>query len=121
MLRLVEGTDLPEPVRQTLDSAGALQPVYRADSGARIVVLPEVRVETSDAAIGSRLHDLVKQSDATMTEARPGRYSIQLSSGRGDDALALANRVVEELEPDVAQARFIQVVPRPDQHRRKRA
>ena len=112
-LRLVDGTDLPEPLRHTLDAAGALQPVYGTADDARVVVLPEVRVEASDPETRKGLRDLVKDSDAEMTESKPGRFVISVPSGRGDDALTLANRVVEELRPEVAQARFIHVVPRP--------
>jgi hypothetical protein len=117
-LRLIDGSDLPERVRQSLDSVGALQPVYQTDDKSLIVVLPEVRVETTDPTKEDRLYDLVKQSDAVVTEAQRGRFVIRPSSGRGVDALALANRVVEQLKPEVAQARFIHVVPSPDLHRR---
>jgi hypothetical protein len=92
--------------------------VYQTDDKSLLVVLPEVRVETTDPAKEQRLYDLVKQSDAVVAEAKRGRFVIRPSSGRGIDALALANRVVERVKPDIAQVRFVHIVPRPDQHRR---
>jgi hypothetical protein len=113
---LIPMTQVEEKVRRQLDEAGAVSPVYRADDETLLIVLPEVRVETDDATQQRRLDDLLKDGslDAiVMADAKPGRTVLQPRSGRGRDALAIANRVYENVHPPVSQARFLRVVPRP--------
>jgi hypothetical protein len=50
-------------------------------------------------------------SNAVIDESKPGRFVVKPSSGRGADALDLANRLAEELKPEAAQARFIEITP----------
>jgi hypothetical protein len=120
-LRIVSTSELPESVRSGLDASGALQPVYEAGDGSQIIVLPEVRVETTDRSKARKLDQLASDFDAAITEPREGRYVITPLSRRGADALDLANRVTEQVGPEVAQARFVRVVPRPGSHRRHSA
>ena len=48
-------------------------------------------------------------SDATVEESAPGRFVVKPSSGRGADALNLANRLNEEVGPDAVQPRFVRI------------
>jgi hypothetical protein len=100
------------PLRDQLDRTGASAPVYRADDSL-IVVRPEVRMETAPATSASDVRTAIGRidSDASVHEPKPGRFVVKPSSGRGADALELANRLAEELRPDVAQARFVRITP----------
>ena len=115
-LVLLDADELSESERERLESASAVHPVYRTDDETLVVVLPEVRVETSDPTKRKRLQDLVDRgpTDAVVEETKPGRLVLHPKSGRGADALELANQVVEQVHPDLAQARFLRVVRRPD-------
>jgi hypothetical protein len=100
------------PLRERLDRAGALVPVYRSEDSI-VMVLPEVRMETGSAAGTSDVRSAIGRIDsaASVQEPTPGRLIVTPSSGRGADALNIANRITEELRPDVAQARFLRITP----------
>jgi hypothetical protein len=106
---------VPSGLRDRLDSTGASAPVYRADD-ALIVVLPEVRMESSK----SSAHDVRTaveriDSDASVEESAPGRFVVKPSSGRGEDALHIANRLTEDVSPEAVQPRFVRIAkPQPD-------
>ncbi len=92
------------------DAPGA--PVFEAEDGSLVAVLPEVRVESADPKV---LDEVASSLDgATVTDRTEERLTITPDSGLGDDALTLANHVAETFQVDVAQARFRRVVPRPD-------
>jgi hypothetical protein len=97
------------------DAPAALEagdaPVYEAEDGSTLAVLPEVRVECADPAVLDAV--AASLSGATVTDRSEERLVIRPDSGRGEDALAIANRVHEGFAVDVAQARFRRVVPRP--------
>jgi hypothetical protein len=100
-----------EALGEATASAPGVHPVYRAEDGTLIAVLPEVRVE------GDARHlEAIRQSLAAahVTERTDERLVLAPDSGRGEDALALANRIAETGGVDVAQARFIRVVARPE-------
>jgi len=108
--------DLPEAFKADASSARAILPVFLADDGTLIAVMPEVRVE---AAEPNKLADLKRRivqgkTSAIIKEQRPGRLVLEPASGRGEDALSLANVVFEEYHPDLAQARFRRVIAHPD-------
>ncbi|MGH9271804.1 MAG: hypothetical protein ACRDZ2_11075 [Ilumatobacteraceae bacterium] len=118
-LFLLGNDQLEASERASLEQISALQPVYEA-GGARIIVLPEVRVEVSGSHQERELERRVAEGDGTdggtaqLVEQRPGRYVITMERGTGDDALSLANDLAESLHPDLAQARFIRITDRPD-------
>lgn len=114
-LTMVEREALTPELERRLRASGALRPVYRAEDGALIVVLPEVRVETIDADEATRVRRLVEAAPvrARIVERRPRHLSIQLDGAEGTETLDLANRIQEEIHPALAQARFVRVVPRP--------
>jgi len=95
-----------------LEVAGALRPVYRAE-GADIIVLPEVRVETDTAKQAREVQEWMSREGAEIVDVSETRVTFRPASGRGEDALELANRCNEQVKPALAQAHFLRVVPRP--------
>jgi hypothetical protein len=111
-LLLVAKSDAAKALGGSGSSLPGVHPVFRAEDGSEIVVLPEVRVEGSDpekiAALGRSL------SNAHIKEQTQERLVVEPDSGRGDDALTLANELAESPDTDVAQARFVRIVARPE-------
>jgi hypothetical protein len=99
-----------------LKDCPGVHPVYEAD-GALVVVLPEVRVEGGAEA----LRRAEKSASARASvEAGEGRLVLRPRSGRGEEALELANEIAESASSEdleLAQARFVRVTARPDTHR----
>jgi hypothetical protein len=86
---------VPSGLRDRLDSTGASAPVYRAHD-------VRTAVERID-------------SDASVEESAPGRFVVKPSSGRGEDALHIANRLTEDVSPEAVQPRFVRIAkPQPD-------
>jgi hypothetical protein len=112
-LVLIPAAKLSPKLRDRLEEAGAVQPVFRYDDGTLLVVLPEVRVETKDPTTAAALQSVVKDwaSDVDVEQPKPGRFVLKPASGRGEEALELANHVSEQVDPDAAQARFLRIVP----------
>lgn len=94
---------------------GPTYPVFKAD-GALVVALPEVRVEEGRAGIRAKLHKWLEKHGARVevTSRDDDRVVLKPASGTGEDALALANDLAEKVGPEMAQTRFIRVVPQPD-------
>ena len=113
-VHLVEKRQLPKATMERLEAAAAVMPVFR-HKDALVVVQPEIRVETTDASQARSLKAFLAKSDvdAEVIQDKAGRHTVRPASGRGEDALVLANRLHEEANVDLAQARFIRVVPRP--------
>jgi len=103
---------------QALEAAGATHPVYRSQ-GAVVVVLPEVRVEESRGPKRKHLTDWLAShaTETVVTSRSEDRFVLQPKSGQGGDALTLANQLTEQVGPELAQARFLRVVPRPSTRR----
>jgi hypothetical protein len=114
-LTMVEQDALTPDLERRLRAAGAVRPVFRAEDGALIVVLPEVRVEATNAEEVTRVRRLVEATPvkARIVERRPQQLSIQLDEADGIEALDLANRIEEEIHPALSQARFVRIVRRP--------
>lgn len=114
-LVIVSKDDVPGSLREGDAFVAGVHPVFRAEDGALIVVLPEVRVEARDpqrlAAVGRSL------KSAHIKEQTEERLVLEPASGRGEDALRLANALAESPDTEVSQARFIRVVPRPGARR----
>jgi hypothetical protein len=106
---------VPAELRDRLDDTGASAPVYSADD-ALIVVLPEVRMESTTSS-AQEVRAAVERidSNASVEESAPGRFVVKPSSGRGADALDLANRLTEAVNPDAVQPRFVRITkPQPE-------
>jgi hypothetical protein len=110
-LLLVPDSDARAALGEDHDSVAGVHPVFRSEDGALVVVLPEVRVESSDRrrleAVGLSL------TDAHVREQGEERLVLEPDSGRGVDALLLANTLAESQAAEVVSARFLRVVPRP--------
>jgi len=98
-----------------LAKQGAIQPVFHAE-GAMLVALPEVRVEESSPERQQSVHRWLRQHtrDAEIVEDRGDRIVLRPTSGRGQDALTLANHLTEQVGPEMAQPRFLRIVDRSD-------
>lgn len=111
---IVEVDTVPEDAAAALDEASALFPVFEAD-GALIMVLPEIRVQSAGTQMTAKLQEYLDSSPiAAEVEQQSGeRLVIRPATGRGWDALDLANLIEEALHPPMAQARFVRVARRP--------
>ena len=113
---LVDSGTAAQVLGDRLDQAPGVHPVYEAE-GALVVVLPEVRVEGGDDAL-RRVQQ--RASARAGVEASEGRLVLRPRSGRGEEALAMANELAEAAgseELDLAQPRFLRITQRPDTHR----
>lgn len=109
---IVPSSAIPSMVRQGLDAEGALLPVF-VHGQARILVLPEVRVESKDPQQVSAIRRfLASEVEAGAIEEQGTRLTFRPRSGRAEDALEIASRVEEQMHPVASQARFVRIVPR---------
>jgi hypothetical protein len=110
---VVQTETVTPALREVLERADAIHPVYRAGA-ARIVAYPEVRVHVDEARRGELLSALNRSGiSADVVGEAAGDVVLRPKSGRGADAIALANYVYETVRPEMAQPRFIRIVPRP--------
>jgi hypothetical protein len=112
---LAERSALDEKTIARLRDAGALQPVYR-NNQAVMVALPEVRVEFDTAEQRDSVMHVLADRDALphkISQSTDYGMIVQPVSGRGDDALKIANEIQERGHPAAASVRFIQFVPKP--------
>ena len=110
--------DIPKSVIEKLEKVGAVQSVYR-------------RVQTHRARAGIRMQSTTLPGERALRQALSSttihadiideteeRFVVRPKSGRGDDAINLANEVAEKARPGMSSARMLQVVERPDIHRK---
>src|SRR4029079_658631 len=90
-IRLVQRKDLPPRTLASLEKQSALQPVF-THGDTVIVVLPEVRVEL-ERGQRKELDSLVRSGEiqTVIEKDAAGRVVLRPLSGKGADALALAN------------------------------
>lgn len=111
-LFLIERSSLPTDLRARLDQEKALLPVFHYED-ALVVILPEVRIEIS-AGSETEVHRFLEQADVpnqVLTD-QGTRLVVRPDSGRGEDALRLANELQESVSVEMAQARFLRRVPK---------
>ncbi|MDY3554778.1 hypothetical protein R5W24_003907 [Gemmata sp. JC717] len=96
-------------------------PVFRSH-GVVMVVLPEIRVEESRPHQKKRLEDWLRVHAAGAVIERKSDDQLVLTpaSGDGSDALDLANALAEQVEPEMAQVRFLRVTPAPGEQAKAR-
>jgi len=111
---LIERKRIPTGLMQRLAENGQVYPVF-VDRGITIVAMPEVRVAVSKRDRGSVIEALAHAPVATaITDDGAGKFVVRPASGSGDDALRIANHLVEcNPAPRVAQ-RFLRITPRPE-------
>jgi hypothetical protein len=113
-MRLVHREALSPSTTHFLEEAEALYPVFRA-AGALVVALPEVRVEEHRPPQQERLREWLEQNPWAARISSQNTRGMVLTpvSGQGTDAVTLANRLTEEIAPEMAQANLLRIVPRP--------
>lgn len=111
---MLDPAKVPDELAEELDAAGAVHPVYGNEADGFVVVLPEVRIETGSESEADRVrsHLEARSQDVEVVDDAGDRIVVRPQSGRGIDALAIANRLTEEARPAMAQARFLRVVRR---------
>lgn len=111
---VVERTAIDDDTMAKLRKEGAVQTVYRRNR-ALVVPLPEVRIEFDRPDERRAVLDLLSKigTPHTIAENTDDRLVVAPASGRGDDALRLANEVYERAHPAAASPRFVQIVPKP--------
>lgn len=113
---LLNRSDLSDEVQESLEDAGVAHPVYRDPTGALTVVLPEVRVEAdtdeSQAKVRAELEG--DEADVEVVEDDDSRFVLRPASGRGIDALELANNLYDRARPAMSQPRLLRLVDRPE-------
>lgn len=111
---VAERGQVGETALSRLRAAGALRPVYRHRE-ARIVALPEIRVEVDDARQRKAVLESITRAPhpVDIAEDTEGRIVLRPRSGSGDDAIDVANHVFEEAHPAAASVRLVQFVPKP--------
>jgi hypothetical protein len=114
-LVMLDPKDIRQEVANELRAAHALQPVFHAENGVLIVILPEVRFEASDKEQAAEIRKCLgsTQLDSEVVRDRGEFLVVRPTSGSGADALELANRIEEEVHPPMAQARFLRIVSKP--------
>jgi hypothetical protein len=106
---------LSQEALASLRAAGALQPVYRRNR-AIMVALPEVRVEFDRPEQRKGVLKFLadhKVPPHSITDQSDDRLVIKPASGRGEDALTIANAIYEGAHPASSSVRFLQFVPKP--------
>jgi hypothetical protein len=109
---------LPPDLRDALAERGGTLPVFEAE-GATLVVMPEVRVEQAPGtAEGGQAMSHVRRwlrdhaSAVQLVRDQGTHLLLKPVSGRGADALALANEICESIAQVSAQPRFLRWMPR---------
>jgi hypothetical protein len=113
-LRLVTKDELGDAAEES-GGPKPRYPVFRSH-GAIVVALPEVRVEESRKTHRAHLQKWLEDhgDDVTVVSRDGVRVVLKPVSGSGEDALMIANDLAEKVGPEMAQARFIRVTPRPN-------
>lgn len=112
-LRLITRDELGDTAK-ALGGSKPKYPVFRSH-GAIVVALPEVRVEESRTAHWAKLSKWLTEhgDEVTVVSSDGDRVVLKPVSGSGVDALTIANDLAKAVGPEMAQARFIRVTPRP--------
>lgn len=111
-LAIVDRAALGDARHARLQAAGLLQRVYRSGR-ALVVPMPEVRVELDAGQQEAvRAASAAAPMSVETVDETPERMTLRPSTGRGEDALDLANFIYEHAHPAAASARMLQVVPK---------
>ncbi len=112
-LSLIRRETLPTNVYNKLATEGVALPVFQYGS-TFIIALPEVRIEETRASQSADVEAWLKKNDqkTEVLSKRRGQFVLRPKSGSGEEALDLANRLHEEVGPELAQTRFLRIVPK---------
>lgn len=102
--------DLAQSQLVELAEHEALQPVYRHGT-TLLLFLPEVRLEEAKVDIHSDILDWLASTGSAETKlSRSGATAkVYPISGKGTDALELANQLQEKFSPQMVQARMVRL------------
>jgi hypothetical protein len=114
-LILVKRQTLTTKQLDVLTRQGVAHPVFRS-KGALLIALPEVRVEESSSQRRRALLRWIREHRelTEIVEDYGERIVLRPTSGHGTDAIHLANQIIEQIAPELAQPRFVRVVERFD-------
>lgn len=113
----VERADCDDDLCTRLSAAGAAREAYRSGR-ALVVLMPEVRLEIDEGRDGDALRAVEASGvPAEITDEGSGRMTLRPRSGKGEDALDLANYLHKHLRPAASSVRMLQVVPKPPRNR----
>lgn len=111
-ISIVRTDAIPSKLAKELSRRGAYQPIYRRGDS-MVVFLPEVRIEDERPEYRRKILSLLKRLEPELTvDQRSYKAKVKPKSGRGADALELANQIQETISPDFVQARMLRVTPR---------
>lgn len=90
-------------------------PVYSSKAGGYVVALPEVRVqEQSPNTSESFASWLNRNKDRVVVVGQKrGQTTLRPVSGKGEDAITIANEIYVAIRPMMSQPRFLRLVERP--------
>jgi hypothetical protein len=112
-LVLVDAEKLDAVDRQELEAMEGAQRVFQCQ-GALVIALPEIRIEDSRPAKLAAVKKWLKRHEATLDVEEAGnQITVRPRSKQGLDALSLAAKINEELQVELAQPRFVRIVPSP--------
>lgn len=111
-ITLIETAAFPGDIRAKVDSEGVTRSAYRSGA-ALVVLLPEVRVELKAGQRAAVLRVLDECGiPADVTEDESAMLTLKPRSGKGEDALQLANFIYEQVRPAASSVRMLQFVPK---------
>ena len=112
-IRLIHTKALAAGTFDALKRTGVTQPVFRQD-GTILIALPEIRVEDESEAKLDKVRKFAANQVEPIAEGAEGRMTLQPLSAKGEDAMHLANTLIEQYELTSATPRFLRIVPNPD-------
>lgn len=111
-LLLVDLDQIPKPIADALASDASLSTVFR--HGRELIhVLPEIAVASSDPSALAAARRLLEGAQAEVQGKRDDEFVARLPAASGAEILELAGRVFDQAHPEMAQPRFLRVLPRP--------
>jgi hypothetical protein len=111
---IVDQRDITESAAKVLKDNDVARPVFEIEGGF-MVPLAEIRIEDCDETKLAEVSNWVKENSslAEVISEREGRIAVKPTSDDPVDALNIANRITEEVGPEMSQVRFIRMVQRP--------
>ena len=112
---IVDQLGLADSALRVLKEMEVAKPVFEVDD-ALIVPLAEIRIEDSNEGKLEEVSIWVGENSdlAELVSVREGRIVLKPKSDEPVDALTIANRITEEVAPELSQIRFLRMVNRPD-------
>jgi hypothetical protein len=109
-----KGKEAAAGTRGTKD-ASLEYPVYSSDASGYIVALPEVRVQEESVEPSTKFANWLRKNKTRIVVIgqKRGQTIIRPVSGKGEDAIEIANEIYLAIKPAMSQPRFLRVIDRP--------